>query len=121
MEMANTFDFAMLWNFFSSVIFHLVTLGVCVYYIIRKQNIDGFLLSTGAFIHILTSTFYSLILPIMARSVGPEIYSRPYLLSVAGIISLLGSLVYIIGFIILVINHVSLYQRIEEQKSQTGV
>ncbi len=107
MQMTDSFDFSMLWNIFSVLIIHLVTFGVCVYYIIRKQSFDGFLLAAGSFIHILTGIFYTVVLPVMARSGNYEIYSNKVLLISAGIISFIGSVLYLIGFIILVLNYVS--------------
>jgi hypothetical protein len=115
MEMAESFDYTIIWNIFSSVTFHLITLGICVYYIIKKQSIDGYLLASGAFIHILTSVFYSAVLPVLARTGDFSIYQNSLLIMVVSVIGFLGSVLYIIGFIMLIVNYVSLSQKYDEK------
>lgn len=114
MEMTDSFDFSFVWNIFAGTIFHLITFGVCIYYIIRKQSIEGFLLAAGAFIHILTSVFYTIVVPLLVRTGNYPVYENRFMFTVAGAISFIGSLIYIIGFIILVLNYLSLSTKKEQ-------
>jgi hypothetical protein len=114
MELAPTFDFALIWNFFSSVIFHVIIFCTALYYVYKKQGADGFLIAAGSFIHIITSTFYSLILPLMVSRSGSDFYNTPFLMPAFSIISFIGSLLFIIGLIILIINHLTILKRLNE-------
>jgi membrane protein YdbS with pleckstrin-like domain len=103
---ASSFDFQQLWNIFSTLLFQLATFGICLYYVINKQNIDSILLTCGSFIHLLTSIFYTVIYPIIIRNGGYRFSGSPIML-IINAISFIGSVLFVGGLIILIINHVS--------------
>jgi hypothetical protein len=111
MESVNSFDFQHFWNVFSSIIFPLATFGICLYYVIMKQNLDGFLMAGGSFIHILSSIFYTVVLPIMIKNTGTGIYGSGIMMGVS-VLAFLGSILFITGLIILIINHLSALKKL---------
>jgi len=111
MDMANGFDFMQIWNAFSSIIFPLITCGICIYYVIANQNVDGFLMLGGASLHLLVSIFYSVILPIIVRTSGTDIYSSGVLVG-AGLLSFFGSALFASGLIVLILKYVALVRKV---------
>jgi hypothetical protein len=106
MSAIDSFDFNMVWSILGLLI-QIAVFGVCVYYVVQKQNTDSFLLAFGSFIHLLTSLFYTVGLPVMSR-MNVDIYSNRSIFSVAGFFNLIGTICFSVGLIILIINHLKL-------------
>lgn len=106
MNLVDSFDLTMVWSFLGLLI-QLVVFGACVYYVVQKQTNDSFLLAIGAFIHLLTSLFYTVGLPIFSR-MGIDIYSNRSIFSVVGFFGLVGTICFSAGLVILIINHLKL-------------
>jgi hypothetical protein len=114
MNVSDAFDFSFIWNVFSNVIFHIIIFGISVYYIIKKQNIEGFLMAGGSFIHICTSLFYSIIYPMIIKNGNSSMQNMGFLSVIINGIAFIGSILFVIGLILLVTNHVALSKKLTE-------
>jgi hypothetical protein len=114
MNVSNAFDFNFIWNVFSNVIFHIIIFGISIYYIIKKQNIDGYLMAGGSFIHICTSIFFSLLYPMMMRNGNISMQNTGIIFLIINGIAFIGSILFVIGLILLITNHVALSKKLEE-------
>jgi hypothetical protein len=114
MNVSDAFDFNFIWNVFSNVIFHIIIFGTSVYYIIRRQNLEGFLLAGGSFIHICTSIIFSLIYPMMVRNSNISMQNTGIIFMIINGIAFIGSILFVIGLILLVGNHVALYKKMDK-------
>jgi hypothetical protein len=114
METTDLFDFNLIWNILSTVTFSLATLGICIFYVVRKQSVDAIFLAIGSFIHFITNIFYSVVLPIMARKSGFGIYNNKIIMLSVSTIGIIGSILFIIGLIMLIFNKLSLQKKIED-------
>jgi hypothetical protein len=112
--MANdSLDLLLVWNVFSSLIFPLITLVVSILYITKKPGVDGFLIAGGSLIHLFTGIFFSLIWPSIIRNTGQSMTNISLLSTIVGVISFIGSVLYVTGIIILIFNHLALYKRMQ--------
>ncbi|MDF1547512.1 MAG: hypothetical protein P1P88_06805 [Bacteroidales bacterium] len=111
MDIASSFDFRMVWSALSGL-GSLVVFGICVYFVIAKPAIDSILLVIGSFIHMLTSLFYSVGMVIFSNIYGMDVYSNRWIFSIIGFISLIGTICFTAGLIILIINYVNQYKRL---------
>ncbi len=106
MNLVDSFDLTIVWSFLGLLI-QLVVFSVCVYYVVQKQNTDSYLLSVGAFIHLLTSLFYTVGLPLFSK-MNVNIYSNRSIFRVVGFFGLVGTICFSAGLIILIINYLKL-------------
>jgi hypothetical protein len=104
MSTMSSFDLTMVWSLLGLLI-QLVVFGFCVYYVVQKQNTDSFLLAIGSFVHLVTSLFYTVGLPILTR-MSVDVYSNRSIFSVIGFINLIGTICFSAGLILLIVNYI---------------
>jgi len=109
MDIVDSFDFNIIWSFFSGLS-SLVVFGVCIYFVSVKPGIDSGLLAAGSFIHLLTSLFYSLGIMILSKFYGIDFFSNKMLFGIVGGLGVIGTICFTVGIVILIINYVSLYK-----------
>jgi len=100
----DSFDLTMVWSLLGLLI-QVIVFGVCAYYVAQKQTSDSYLLAVGSVIHLLTSAFYTVGLPILSR-MSVDVYSNRSIFSMVGFISLIGSISFYAGLIILIFNYI---------------
>lgn len=86
-----------------SLLAPLLIMGISIFYAFKRSNTESILLVTGSFIVFLTSVFY-MVMPyiIYTRYMSAPVASLYY--SIAGTITFLGSLVFALGFFMLVLT-----------------
>lgn len=115
MDMGASFDFTMIWSALSGL-GSLVVFGICVYFVIAKPAADSILLVIGSFIHLLTSLFYSVGVMVMSNIYGMSFYDNRFLFGIIGFISLLGTIAFTAGLIVLIINYVNIYRKMKSEQ-----
>jgi hypothetical protein len=83
-----------------SIIPQLAVLATCIFYLVKKGSIDGILLTIGSFIGNAISIFYLFIWQQLMTGGNTDA------LKAIGPIGIIGSLTFVIGFIILIGNTV---------------
>ncbi|MFN8255223.1 MAG: hypothetical protein U0W24_06005 [Bacteroidales bacterium] len=100
--MADTFNLSMVWSL-GSFLFQIIVFGACAYYVSQKQTTDSILLALGSFIHLFTSLFYTVGIPVLTR-MGSNIYGNTMLFNIVGFFSFLGTIAFSLGFVLLIIE-----------------
>jgi hypothetical protein len=113
MEAVSSFDLQQIWNVFSNLLYYLVVFGISLYYVIHKQSTDSYLLLGGSVIHLFTGIFFTVILPIVVRNSGGSIYQSGIIM-IMSVVAFVGSIIFITGLIILIINHLQLCKKVQE-------
>jgi hypothetical protein len=98
-----------------SLLAPLLIMGISIFYAFKRRNTESMLLVTGSFIVFLTSVFY-MVMPyiIYTRHMSAEVASLYY--SIAGTIAFLGSLVFALGFFMLVLTVIRQTETIDVKK-----
>lgn len=71
----------------------------CIIFLAKKRRVDAILLFIGSLVGLFSNIFYLVILPNLTHS-----ESRFQMLNAVGSLSFLGSLLFVAGFIVLIIN-----------------
>jgi cytochrome bd-type quinol oxidase subunit 2 len=74
---------------------------VCVVFVVKKRRVDAILLTIGSFLGLVATIFHAIAWPLLSDN-----SSRYEMLNAVGSISILGSLVFVAGFIVLIINSI---------------
>ncbi|WP_029275510.1 hypothetical protein [Pedobacter borealis] len=87
-----------------SIIPPVIIFGTCCYFLSKKSAVEAILMTIGSGIGLLTSLFYSVLMPFLLgdRHLAYIGVSKYYTL--IGIISFIASLCFAAGFLILIIN-----------------
>lgn len=86
-----------------NIIPSVAVLAATIYYISKRSAPEGYLMAAGSLIGLLIQLFYSVGMPLLARSEGADFYSsyQAYLIPI-GIISTIGAILFAIGLFLLV-------------------
>jgi hypothetical protein len=98
----------MVWSFLGLLI-QLAVFGACVYYVMQKQGSDSYLLVIGAFVHLLTSLFYTVGIRVFSF-MSIDIYSNQSIFGIVGFFSLVGTFCFSAGFVILILEYLKLFK-----------
>lgn len=88
---------------FLALIAPLLTLLISIYYVSKKQEAPAFLLVTGSGIALITSLLYSF-LPYYMQSRSISFTEMSVYYTILGGISFTGSIIFIIGFFMLILQ-----------------
>ncbi len=86
----------------------LATLGICLFYLIRKGSVDSVLLSIGSGIHVLTSVLYAIILPFFVYNNHSGIGDMQWVYRLGSIAGFIGSVIFLIGLLLLIQTRLAL-------------
>ncbi len=101
-------------NYLSSEIFmgfflrslpQLAIFIACVVFLVKKKRVDAILLTIGSSIGLVSNIFQSIGLSILSDS-----SSMTKMLNTIGVISFFGSLIFVAGFIILIIKSINTFE-----------
>ncbi|UOB19274.1 hypothetical protein [Abyssalbus ytuae] len=84
----------------------IVVLGGSIYYLIKKKGIEGWLMMTGTLLGLLVGIFQQYIFPFILTEKNINHTQLSYYYSFFFIISALFSLIFAVGFIILIIKNI---------------
>lgn len=87
----------------TGIIPSVAVLAATIYYISKRSTPEGYMLTIGALIGLLTHLFYSIGIPLLTRNGGADAFSayQAYIIPV-GIISTIGAILFAIGLFMLV-------------------
>ncbi len=101
MEVTPIFEFAKGLLF---LIPEIAVLVACIYYMSKSGSVDSILMTIGSFIGICIMVYWRLVFPLMQSSVGAS--SNMVLFNVIGFVGFIGSVLFVIGFFMLIVKHV---------------
>jgi hypothetical protein len=111
---SDSMSFYSIINVFSGLIFPLIVLGVSIFYIIRKPCVEGFLIAGGSLINLIAGTIFRFILPSIVGNADQSISHIGVLAMIISVISFIGTILYLTGFIILIFNHLALHKKLQK-------
>jgi len=85
---------------------HLLVLIACIYYLAKRAGADSVLMTIGTFLSFLTSIFYMIIIPLFWRYASDSFSAREIFITIVGIISFIGNVMFGVGLLMLIIKQV---------------
>jgi cytochrome bd-type quinol oxidase subunit 2 len=84
----------------------LAIFTACIVFVVKKRRVDAILLTIGSFLGLVATIFHSIAWPLLSDN-----SSRYEMLNAVGSISILGSLIFVAGFIVLIINSINTFDK----------